>query len=122
MDAMEFIRERNRMCKAFPSCKGCPACDFDGCGSVHLNEGIIPIVEKWAKEHPRKTRQSAPRELGEFWQDCPEYSELSTNCWTCENVCGDGDETDCDTDGRRYLRRPPQSWCYVEEMEKGETE
>ena len=63
-----------------------------------------------------------PRELGEFWQDCPEYSELSTNCWTCENVCGDGDETDCDTDGWRYLRRPPQSWCYVEEMEKGETE
>lgn len=58
MDAMEFIRERNRMCKAFPSCKGCPTCDFDGCGSVHLNEGIIPIVEKWAEEHPRKTRQS----------------------------------------------------------------
>ena len=58
MDAMEFIRERNRMCKAFPRCKGCPACDFDGRGSVHLNEGIIPIVEKWAKEHPRKTRQS----------------------------------------------------------------
>lgn len=58
----------------------------------------------------------APRELGEFWRDCPEYSELSTNCWTCENVCGDGDETDCNTDGRRYLRRPPQSWCYVEEV------
>ena len=58
---------------------------------------------------------NTPRELGEFWQDCPEYSELSTNCWTCENVCGDGDETDCNTDGRRYLRRAPQSWCYVEE-------
>lgn len=57
----------------------------------------------------------APRELGEFWRDCPEYSELSTNCWTCENVCGGGDETDCNTDGRRYLRRAPQSWCYVEE-------
>lgn len=57
----------------------------------------------------------APRELGEFWRDCPEYSELSTNCWDCENVCGDGDETDCNTDGRRYLRRAPQSWCYVEE-------
>ena len=65
---------------------------------------------------------NTPRELGEFWQDCPEYSEFSTNCWTCENVCGDSDETDCDTDGRRYLRRPPQSWCYVEEMEKGEME
>lgn len=56
----------------------------------------------------------APKKLGEFWRDCLEYSELSTNCWSCENVCGDGDETDCNTDGRLYLRRPPQSWCYVE--------
>ena len=58
-----------------------------------------------------------PRELSEFWRSCPEYSELSTNCWVCENVCGDSDETDCNTDGRIYLRRPPQSWCYVEAME-----
>ena len=57
----------------------------------------------------------APKKLREFWRDCLEYSELSTNCWSCENVCGDGDETDCNTDGRLYLRRPPQSWCYVEE-------
>lgn len=57
-----------------------------------------------------------PRELSEFWRGCPEYSELSTNCWICENVCGDGDETDCNTNGRLYLRRPPQSWCYVEEQ------
>lgn len=56
----------------------------------------------------------APKKLGEFWRDCLEYSELSTNCWSCENVCGDGDETDCNTDGRLYLHRPPQSWCYVE--------
>lgn len=58
----------------------------------------------------------APKKLGEFWRDCLEYSELSTNCWSCENVCGDGDETDCNTDGRLYLHRPPQSWCYVEEL------
>lgn len=58
----------------------------------------------------------APKKLGEFWRNCLEYSELSTNCWSCENVCGDGDETDCNTDGRLYLRRPPQSWCYVEAM------
>lgn len=59
----------------------------------------------------------APKKLGEFWRDCLEYSELSTNCWSCENVCGDGDETDCNTDGRLYLRRPPQSWCYVEGLQ-----
>lgn len=58
----------------------------------------------------------APKKLGEFWRDCLEYSELSTNCWSCENVCGDGDETDCNTNGRLYLRRPPQSWFYVEAM------
>lgn len=57
-----------------------------------------------------------PRELSEFWRSCPEYSELSTNCLLCENVCGDSDETDCNTDGRIYLRRAPQSWCYVEEV------
>ena len=59
----------------------------------------------------------APKKLGEFWRDCLEYSELSTNCWSCENACGDGDETDCNTDGRLYLHRPPQSWGYVENME-----
>lgn len=57
----------------------------------------------------------APKKLREFWRDCLEYSELSTNCWSCENVCGDGDETDCNTDGRLYLHRPPQSWCYVDD-------
>ncbi len=57
-----------------------------------------------------------PRELSEFWKACPEQSELSKNCWECENVCGDGDETDCKTDGRIYLRRAPQSWCYVKEQ------
>lgn len=61
----------------------------------------------------------APKKLGEFWRDCLEYSELSTNCWSCENVCGDGDETDCNTDGRLYLHRPPQSWCYVEAIDNG---
>ena len=61
----------------------------------------------------------APKKLGEFWRDCLEYSELSTNCWSCENVCGDGDETDCNTDGRLYLHRPPQSWCYVKEIDNG---
>lgn len=58
----------------------------------------------------------ALKKLGEFWRDCLEYSELSTNCWACENVCGDDDETDCNTDGRLYLHRPLQSWCYVEEV------
>lgn len=60
MDAMEFIRERNRMCKHFRGCNGCPA---DGmiCSTIwEMNdaERLVQIVEAWAKEQPHKTRQS----------------------------------------------------------------
>lgn len=60
MDAVEFIRERNRMCKHYRGCNGCPA---DGliCSNIWgMNdaEKLVQIVEEWAKEHTRKTRQS----------------------------------------------------------------
>lgn len=60
MDAVEFIRERNRMCKYFRGCAGCPA---DGmiCSTIWgMNdaERLVQVVEEWAKEHPHKTRQS----------------------------------------------------------------
>lgn len=60
MDAVEFIRERNRMCKHFRGCAGCPA---DGmiCSTIwgmNDTERLVQVVEEWAKEHPHKTRQS----------------------------------------------------------------
>lgn len=64
MDAVEFIKERNRMCKSFDKyCYGCPAWD----GSCKLEPGsylkceadkAVKIVEEWSAAHPRKTRQS----------------------------------------------------------------
>lgn len=68
MDAVEFIRERNRMCKHFRGCAGCPA---DGmiCITIwEMNdaERLVQVVEEWAKEHPRKTRQSV---LLEQWPE-----------------------------------------------------
>lgn len=59
MDALEFVRETNRMCKSFgDNCEDCPASDVNGCMVDKLYEEIVPIVEKWSKEHPRnKTRQ-----------------------------------------------------------------
>ena len=60
MDALEFIRERNRMCKSFGDGKGCMSCPFykegNRCMAILWKEEIIPIVEKWSKENPRKTR------------------------------------------------------------------
>ena len=58
MDAVEFIKERNRMCKSFgDGCWKCPAYKNSGCIAAFWEEEIVPIVEKWSKENPRKTRQ-----------------------------------------------------------------
>lgn len=62
MDALEFLKERKRMCN---SCKNCYGCPLEGthCVISHVTpdedyERIIATVEQWSKEHPRKTRQS----------------------------------------------------------------
>lgn len=62
MDALEFLKERKRMCKSYKGCRGCPL-ERGNCGpststSDEEYERIIAVVEQWSKEHPRKTRQS----------------------------------------------------------------
>lgn len=64
MDALEFIKEAKRMCESYEACEACPANadGFDDCRIDHMHdidvENAVNIVEKWAKEHPKKTRQS----------------------------------------------------------------
>ena len=70
MDAVTYIKAYARMCDSFDAknnitgkpCVGCPLEDIGrGC---HMNdltnnaEECVAAVEKWAKEHPVKTRQS----------------------------------------------------------------
>ena len=62
MDALEFLKERKRVCT---SCKGCDDCPLEVTQCVlsyatddEDYERIIATVEQWSKEHPRKTRQS----------------------------------------------------------------
>lgn len=62
MDAVTFIKEKERMCQTCGSCVLCPAWLDDGC-VVSMRSGFAPeqqieIVEKWSKEHQPKTRQS----------------------------------------------------------------
>lgn len=61
MDAVEFLKQFNRMCKAYndDGCKNCPAYKYR-CGEEFdkQEEDGVAIVEQWAKEHPVKTRQS----------------------------------------------------------------
>lgn len=62
MDALEFLRERKRMCNLRKHCEGCPL-ERDGCGLGTSTpdeeyEKFIATVERWSREHPSKTRQT----------------------------------------------------------------
>lgn len=63
MDALKFIEERNRMCDYYTKkdgtggCADCPERDST-CNVVrYVTPEYIANVEKWSREHPRKTRQ-----------------------------------------------------------------
>lgn len=65
MEATEFFENRSRMCDSFgDSCTECGIhkrmSDDATCGKWILNHHAeaIEIVEQWAQEHPRKTRQN----------------------------------------------------------------
>lgn len=50
-----------------------------------------------------------PRELSEFRRACP-------NSWYCESCAMYRENNGTCGNERLQLKRPPQSWCYVEEM------
>lgn len=66
MDAVNFLKERARMCKANQTgemtCENCAA--YKGVSQCYKlgepkdPEKMVAIVEQWAAEHPVKTRQS----------------------------------------------------------------
>ena len=93
MDAVEYVKQRNRMCDYYPSCSVCPAVDLGGCSTVNNIVRMIPIVEQWEKEHPVKTRQS------EFLKQWPN-AEIGDDglpgigpCWLNTGlICGDNQE------------------------------
>lgn len=66
MDAMKFLSEAKRMCNNAGPCNTCDANEFCGFtpvfprdfGEVDQLQKMVKLVEKWAEEHPRKTRQS----------------------------------------------------------------
>ena len=65
MDAVKFIKEKNRMCKSNPKCSSCPVSGENNshnlpCDNLMNEKPAIYVraVEKWSKKHPEKTRQS----------------------------------------------------------------
>lgn len=52
-----------------------------------------------------------PKNMSEFYQKCKSFDKNeweNDDCLDCENPCGNG--------GKLYLEKPPQSWCYVDEI------
>ena len=97
MDALEFIRERNRMRKSFGYGEGCMSCPVykkgNRCTAVLWKEEIIPIVEKWSKENPRKTHQSLLLEQYPYARSndgvimiCPKMLDTSFSCPLDDNI------------------------------------
>ena len=107
MDAIEFMKEKKRMCKSYSGCT-------DSCllrkpmyenGLTCLGycfkypEKAVEIVEKWSAEHPIKTRQS---ELLKAFPNaeiengvavaCPNSLDRNVNC----------DPLNCDECTRKY--------------------
>lgn len=104
MDAFEFCKEFGRMCKAYceppNDCSGCP---MNGWNTSPIIECIdmyeltdsqiwerIGIVEKWGKEHPKKTM------MMDFFEKFPNApkEEDGTPFGICPSYCGYTDEPD----------------------------
>ena len=66
MDAVEYVKQRERMCDYYSDCDKCPAKEVIGCANITKISQMVPIVEKWAKAHSVKTRQS---EFLKMWPD-----------------------------------------------------
>lgn len=85
MDAVEFLREKVRMCNENPTCNQCELykSEIDCTGSSckkwmeEYPEDAVAFVEQWAAAHPTKTRQS------EFLKHYPDAKILSG----CLNAC-----------------------------------
>lgn len=76
MDALEFLKERKRLCNSYSDCCDCPLgssrCVINHVTSDEDCKRIVTAVEQWSKEHPRKTRQSV------FLEQYPE-AEIDAN-------------------------------------------
>ena len=86
MDAVEFIKEYQRMCTK-ESCYNCPAFQNVAFGDCDLDtkdpERLVKIVEQWSQSHPQKTM------MQDFFEKFPNAprSDVGTPKM-CPSSCG----------------------------------
>lgn len=84
MDAVKYLKEKQRMCEKYIDCLGCPIYELKS--KHHITcvmtektypEKAVEIVEKWSEEHPQKT----------ILQDFLEKYPNATLCRDVPNYC-----------------------------------
>lgn len=102
MDAVKFLQERERMCRAYNDCGGCPLEDVK-CGGIleTFNQvdtkSLVGAVEEWSTSHPVKTRQSMFLE---------QYPEASVDNWGNLMICPKLISTDYRNRYGNCIKRP----------------
>ena len=123
MDAVEFLREKRRMCINNACDEGCcPLFEYKCCCDVSTDhyEEIVAAVEKWSNEHPIITRQSKVQNLfpliaiGEdgVIDLCPLRFDRSFHERDERGWCTEYDNAACPECKRRF---------WLEELKGGET-
>lgn len=97
MDAVKYLKERERMCENFKNCDGCSfihhCSDFMG----EYAEEAVRIVEQWSKEHPIMTNKMKFEEV--FGKTCDESGELvlaRPSWWEAEYIEPKGEDDGSD--------------------------
>lgn len=97
MDAVEFFKERIRMCNSF---EGCVCCPLESDCTDTDPKLMVKAVEDWSQTHPQKTMiddffekfPNAPRTEGAPRNICPSdcgYTNEPENYSTCDRFNND---------------------------------
>lgn len=95
MDAIEFVYEQARMCKAMKGCTICPydkicACHANSTWSIKQIERAVKTVEQWAKDNPQETRWTLLKKQYPNMKDNAKFSicarDLGYECKDCALV------------------------------------
>ncbi len=96
MEAIEFLKEYNRMCTVNKYCHGCPLTGTTCSIAAELSEeqiiNIVDKTERWSKEHPIITNAQKFEEVfgqkhsfslmfGRFREGTPEPIFLESDWW-----------------------------------------
>lgn len=97
MDAVEFFKEKARMCKNVK----CLDCQLQGACDNFITNGayefVVKAVERWAKENPRETRWTLLKKRYPTLND----NEKKHFCVRCL-----GYKCDCDLNCAKYWDMP----------------